>query len=394
MKIVLVALLAIAVNWPFAGIGMSGMDDLAVLQGRNPRRSLTNLTYDFDPTLKTNIALHAAASAAAAWAFSPVAGTLLAVHPMTVDAVHSVAGRSSLLCALFVLLSAAMAMRKSWVACLAFGIVACLAKEEGIALVIIVPLIVGRVAFAPFALAAALLLPAGIRAAGSGVIVPNLWMAGMPTPVGVWEYAASYLSGIANHIGLNAAAPLWLSADPLITSAWWPLGLLMIIGLGRLALSRPAAALALGSVLIYLPAMLPDPILEHRYYLFLIGASGLAASMLPRSVAIALCGLLAVGTMHRAIAYQKPESLWADADAKSNGAYRARINHAMVLAMNGNLNSAERLYRTLPRTPFIRRQLATLQLARGDMAAATRELDENNSQRARRILYEELERYR
>lgn len=385
LKYLLIAVLALASHYAFAGDGFSGMDDNVVAR-MGSHRPLLELTYDFNRKfggwIETNVLLHAGSSVVAAGLMGPFAGVMLAVHPLAADAVQSVAGRSSLLCGLLVMIAAWLAVNRAWILYAVAVVLAFLVKEEAVIAVVILPFILeGRARLWSIALIAAM-MPAGFMATYAAQMTNGLEATGMPiAPTGL-ERIGLYLSGIASHAVHNFFVPIKLSADPVIGIIVWPLGLAVLIVLGIVAYhNHVGAALAFGSLVIYLFAELPDVMFEHRLYLLVAGMSGIVASALRgRFVAagLAACMLLSVVTMHRSLTYSRPDLLWKDTLSKGES-YRARINYSAALAYVGDFSNAEKTLAGARRTPLVRQRLALYAQRRGSMSDVIKYLTESGT---------------
>ena len=333
----------------FNGAGFSHPDDLAVSQVQCCSfRPLVALTYQFNAQyggwMLVNFGLHLTSAVMLCYLAGPLAGSLLAVHPLAAAAVGSVSGRSALLLACGVLCSLIMWRWSKWLAGI-FGAVAVVAT-------------------------------AGFHVSYLGTIhaAPKYWDY-------LWNYPATVASVLQ-----KLFIPVGLSAEPMVVADPILAAVGVFVILAALALwcipkYRIGAGLLILPLLAYAVVPLPNGFYEHRAYLSIAGMSILAALALRRIHRAALLVIPAFLVMShsRAQVYSSPVTLWEDAvrQAPENG--RARLNLGAAYAYQQQWTAAQREFehavRLIPDAPLVWRNLATLHLIRGRVGDASRVLD-------------------
>jgi len=362
-----------------------------------------------------------------AWA-AFAGAAIFSAHPLLSSAVSYVAGRSSVLCAvfyflavLFFLKSLDAGMKRRPCLCavyagltLASGLLAWQAKQEAMTL--------------PVFLAALLLLKTRKRGlkyvvtlAGVSVIVAAaMWkhfqdlfnsLAGntvpfntefesvLPFPV----YIRTYLTSIVRYYFPRFLYPSALNADPqTVAVAHWysPEFVMSILVLTAVAwfILRPAktesllaaglAAILLSPLTAYALIPLADVVLEHRVYIAGLGIALLSAALFRwagknfRSLRIAVLSIVVVVfagmTIQRNRAFANNITLWEDVVRKSPGKARAHFNLALAYQLDSRANDAIREYKVTlslnPRVPATYSNIAALELDGGQLDEAEKTL--------------------
>lgn len=337
------------------GAGFSYSDDVYSLRTSRP---LLRLTYEMNERaggwMATNLAIHAAGAVVLLYLSGSLAAAgLFAAHPMTGDAVASVAGRSSLLCGALMMGSLlALKGARLW-ASAALGLLALLAKEEAVALLALVPMALffwGRRREAVFSF---------VACAVTAACLLLMWR---PDGAGAPRVNLAAASAIGSHVTANLVWPVGLTAEPDTRgSRAWPLTALY------------------PSMWPYVFADVADPILEHRAYAAVAGGMWMMSNLLPGHSWTMIAMAFAVVSWSRCRAYASPLNLYADAVVQSPRLYRPRVNYGNFLALAGMRHEAERQYAIAiglePTRPQARNNLAALRVQRGDMRGATEALD-------------------
>lgn len=357
------------------GAGFSHPDDLlawsASIHGPRPLYALTIMFNKIaGGWMLTNVALHVVCSvlvAAIAWrlfgddTLATLAGCLFAVHPLAADAVASVAGRSMLLCGMFMFTAILLMLdkRSLWLVCIAAA-PAFFVREDAGALFILLPLIAytqGRYRFTVTSVmclspAVALLAMIHQRVYAASVIPPGTTpdMAALYTPVKY--FGVHYLEAMVSTIMPRIFLPINLSAEPFVATGLEFLVVFGIIAMWLIkvyssdySIGKIIVALALAPLLIYAFSPLSDIFLEHRAYIALAGFMIFAVNLMRKHAV--LLGTIAVTVLiwmsvARCEVYATPVSLWADAVAKNPEAPRAHINYGMALYTSGRYDDARR----------------------------------------------------
>ena len=362
-------------------------------------------------------------------AWSAFAGAaIFSVHPLLSSAVSYIAGRSSVLCAVFYflavlfflkLLDAGMKRRLYLSAVyaaltLASGLLAWQSKQEAMTL--------------PVFLAALLLLKTRKRGlkyvvtlAGVSVIVAAaMWkhfqdlfnsLAGNTVPINTeFEsvlpfpiYIRTYLTSIVRYYFPRFLYPSALNADPqTVAVAHWysPEFVMSILVLAALSwfILRPAkteslppaglAAILLSPLTAYALIPLADVVLEHRVYIAGLGIALLSAALFRwagknfRSLRIAVLSIVVVVfagmTIQRNRAFANNITLWEDVVRKSPGKARAHFNLALAYQLDSRANDAIREYKVTlslnPRVPATYSNIAALELDGGQLDEAEKTL--------------------
>ena len=362
-----------------------------------------------------------------AWA-AFAGAAIFSVHPLLSSAVSYIAGRSSVLCAVFYflavlfflkLLDAGMKRRLYLSAVyaaltLASGLLAWQSKQEAMTL--------------PVFLAALLLLKTRKRGlkyvvtlAGVSVIVAAaMWkhfqdlfnsLAGntvpfntefesvLPFPV----YIRTYLTSIVRYYFPRFLYPSALNADPqTVAVAHWysPEFVMSILVLAALSwfILRPAkteslppaglAAILLSPLTAYALIPLADVVLEHRVYIAGLGIALLSAALFRwagknfRSLRIAVLSIIVVifaaMTVQRNRAFANNITLWEDVVRKSPGKARAHFNLGLAYQLDNRPSDAIREYKVTlslnPLVPATYSNIAALELDSGQLDEAEKTL--------------------
>ncbi len=353
---------------------------------------------------------------------------IFSVHPLLSSAVSYIAGRSSVLCAVFYFLAvlfflksldAGMKGRPCLCAVyagltLASGLLAWQAKQEAMTL--------------PVFLAALLLLKTRKRGlkyvvtlAGVSVIVAAaMWkhfqdlfnsLAGNTVPINTeFEsvlpfpvYIRTYLTSIVRYYFPRFLYPSALNADPqTVAVAHWysPEFVMSILVLAALSwfILRPAkteslppaglAAILLSPLTAYALIPLADVVLEHRVYIAGLGIALLSAALFRwagknfRSLRIAVLSIIVVifaaMTVQRNRAFANNITLWEDVVRKSPGKARAHFNLALAYQLDSRPNDAIREYKVTlslnPLVPATYSNIAALELDGGKLDEAEKTL--------------------
>ena len=362
-----------------------------------------------------------------AWA-AFAGAAIFSVHPLLSSAVSYIAGRSSVLCAVFYflavlfflkLLDAGMKRRLYLSAVyaaltLASGLLAWQSKQEAITL--------------PVFLAALLLLKTRKRGlkyvvtlAGVSVIVAAaMWkhfqdlfnsLAGNTVPINTeFEsvlpfpiYIRTYLTSIVRYYFPRFLYPSALNADPqTVAVAHWysPEFVMSILVLAALSwfILRPAkteslppaglAAILLSPLTAYALIPLADVVLEHRVYIAGLGIALLSAALFRwagknfRSLRIAVLSIIVVFfaamTIQRNRAFANNITLWEDVVRKSPGKARAHFNLGLAYQLDNRPNDAIREYKVTlslnPLVPATYSNIAALELDSGQLDEAEKTL--------------------
>jgi tetratricopeptide (TPR) repeat protein len=300
-----------------------------------------------------------------------LAGTLVfALHPMQTEPVAYVFARPVLMMTLFSLLALLAWLRgRHWIAA-AWLVPALLAKEEAVALPVVILLLHlslsrDRKEWRPLAAMFALAGVFGLRGLYLAASVPG---SGAASGAGIgpldylraqgavlWEYFARVLT----------LRPL--SIDPWVADPglWGWLGWLgVVVALMLGARTRMGIWIAAGVVLL-LPtsSVLPldDLAASRRLYLPLVAfgaATGLALQRLPAQWPILLALVLSIASWQRVRVWQSPSELWAEALAENPARLRPRIQLARSLPPPEALS-------ILDRAPAVQTDLAALHAERG-----------------------------
>ena len=362
-----------------------------------------------------------------AWA-AFAGAAIFSAHPLLSSAVSYIAGRSSVLCAVFYflavlfflkLLDAGMKRRLYLSAVyaaltLASGLLAWQSKQEAITL--------------PVFVAALLLLKTRKRGlkyvvtlAGVSVIVAAaMWkhfqdlfnsLAGHTVPINTeFEsvlpfpiYIRTYLTSIVRYYFPRFLYPSALNADPqTVAVAHWysPEFVMSILVLAALSwfILRPAkteslppaglAAILLSPLTAYALIPLADVVLEHRVYIAGLGIALLSAALFRwagknfRSLRIAVLSIIVVifaaMTVQRNRAFANNITLWEDVVRKSPGKARAHFNLGLAYQLDSRPNDAIREYKVTlslnPLVPATYSNIAALELDGGQLDEAEKTL--------------------
>ena len=362
-----------------------------------------------------------------AWA-AFAGAAIFSVHPLLSSAVSYIAGRSSVLCAvfyflavLFFLKSLDAGMKRRPCLCavyagltLASGLLAWQAKQEAMTL--------------PVFLAALLLLKTRKRglkyvvtlAAVSVIAAAAMWkhfqdlfnsLAGNTVPINTeFEsvlpfpvYIRTYLTSIVRYYFPRFLYPSALNADPqTVAVAHWysPEFVMSILVLTALAwfILRPVktesllaaglAAILLSPLTAYALIPLADVVLEHRVYIAGLGIALLSAALFRwagknfRSLRIAVLSIIVVifaaMTVQRNRAFANNITLWEDVVRKSPGKARAHFNLGLAYQLDSRPNDAIREYKVTlslnPLVPATYSNIAALELDGGKLDEAEKTL--------------------
>jgi tetratricopeptide (TPR) repeat protein len=331
MALVLAVCLAAygAILWN--GAGFSHPDDPhAAATHSLDFRPLLTLSYGLNRYLgggwmAVNLLLHAIASVLVLSLSGNVfAACLFAAHPLAADAIASVSGRSSILCAVFVLAALVSLKHGHRLGWLVSALCAFASKEEAAALLLLTPLLLwiwGRrkpaIYFAIFGLIFgsviyAMSLPKIEKAAQQDLRMAVRSTLDIQTP-------RRFVSTLGGYVLPRLFIPFHLSGDPdpkysAPTEA---------LGWATLLVTLPMAPYILG----YMPQFL-----EHRAYLTIAWASMLAVALLQRAswmrheLLIPIIILFIGGSIVRTYVYSSSIRLYEDAVVKSPNRGSAHVN--------------------------------------------------------------------
>ena len=398
MKSIMLIVLVSCAAWGaviFNGAGFSHPDDMAAALAWNGDRPLTSATYRMNIAagggwMVVNLVLHVISSILLyMFSGSLAAACLFAAHPMAGDAVASVAGRSSLLFAVLAL-GACLALKNGkWVYCALAAGAAFFVRQDAVNLLVILPALAWISGMRRAAAIIGLAAPARARCQWSAYAwqadvagaVPELVAAGMPSSPPPLGHAAAYAGAVFGYALPRMIAPVDLSADP---DAKFDFALALSAMLAAAMLWRKysiiGAVIAACALAPYALAPLTDVFLEHRAYLAIAGVMMAFGASLRRGAAIVFVCLFLVMANFRAAAYATPVSLWEDAAWKNPGALRPRVNLGAAYAAAGRDGEAEREFMAAhlmrPDMQMVRNNIMILRARRGDIAGASRILDE------------------
>lgn len=364
--------------------------------------------------------------------YPATAGALIfAVHPLFTEAVANVAGRFSVLCALFYFIAVLAFVRAldsegrvrqaGWILVVAVsGTLGWYAKQEVMALPLALIGIywVSRDRKNWAVLAPLALLPAGLlayyREPLAGLLLEvqsdSLLTRVASDPVLAFpSFFRTYISSITGYYLPRFAVPLGLSADPHVSEAvgWlqprFLIAVAVLSGMAWLILQgrRLDRRLAVGAVTLLLSPLtayafvpLADVVLEHRAYIPGLGIallSGWAADLALRKYGrrtMLAVGVLAVSfsvaTVHRNGVWQDSLSLWEATEAASGEKARPHVNLGQTYQLAGRTDDAVEEYahalELRPDLPVAKSNLASLFIALGRLDDAETLLTEVTSE--------------
>ncbi len=357
--------------------GFTTADDLAAAQlGYTGWRPLLGLSYAvnraFGGWIELNLLVHLAC-AVAVWLIARelfdqrvawVSAALFAVCPLAADAVLSVSGRSSSLCALFMLFGVWCLLRGQMYWAIACGVLAFGVKEEAISFLLVwAALDYGWVLKPQHYLnkQTRWVIPATLALAGVAALLlaPRLYQASVFGTPGVAHHAALFMSSVGRF------ATFHQTADPTTVVSWPYVIIATLSVIALLAVwtvggrgHRVAVALVLLSPLAaYLIAPLPDSFFEHRAYFALAGMAILFASLSQRVWPYVL-GLFIALSINRAVVYSSPIRLWEDAVEHAPEKLRPHVNLTGAYAAEGRMVEAvaqAKISHELDRTSLVAR---------------------------------------
>lgn len=363
------------------GSGFSQPDDWFAANSQDGNfRPLLTATYRLNRWLDggwmlLNLGLHIAAGCLLFALTRSIWPSLLFVaHPMAADAVASVAGRSSVLCAVFVLAALVAMDRSRWPLYVILAAAGLAAKPEAAALVLLGPIVLlWRQRYGD----ATRLLFVGVNVL---IVCLIFWSAPLeraqqaeavrsngigPAPR-IPAYMPLFLSALGGYVVPSIIRPVDLSVDPDIRYSWPS----MVIGIMTLPFTVPLWP--------YAVAPLPDVFFEHRGYLTIAFMATLATLWIGRPVAI-LLPLFIVLSWGRCDAYSSLLKLYEDAVKSSPMVARSHQNLGSAYGMAGRLNDAEREFTLAlllnPKMAGTRDNLALVYLRQGQFSKASELLD-------------------
>jgi tetratricopeptide (TPR) repeat protein len=343
---------------------------------------------------------------------APLLGAILfALHPVQVESVTYLSGRSASMAGALVLGSAVawLAGREGGHGWMGWGLspvlfAAALATKESAAALPAALLLLAAIDLRrPFRWREALRVIAphlGVLAAAAALFAASpvyarmlARSAGLRSPwVNVLTHvdAIAWLAGQVVRIDRLVADPLLPAVEGLgVRVALEAIALLGLLALGLWALRRrPALAFGLLWFLLWLPATgwwlpRPDPASERQLYLSLLGPAWIAAVWLSpwavaggvrRAAVAALLVALGIATARRSLVYADEVSFWQDVANKAPENPRAHANLGFALASRCRTAEAERaLLRALELDPGYLRAAVNLRLLREGVPLGPRE---------------------
>ena len=312
---------------------------------------------------------------------------LFGVHPLLTEAVANVAGRATLLCALFYFLAVLTFLKALdsdrfqvragwWTVTLLAGVGAWSAKQEAIILpVALAGLVWLRGGDRPWRrILPLLVVPVGIvfliRDQLANLhfgVTESQEMArlGLEEVLPIATYVRTSVSAIGTYYFPRFVVPAGLSADPYVRPAtdWYSLGFLSVLAvlsaIGWVLLRRSVRAPLLGTGLVllllspltaYAAVPLADVVLERRAYVAALGVAVLAAALfewlrrrfgsLTFVVPLAVVVLFTMMTIQRNRVWANEIALWEDAELKSGDKPRPHFNLAQAYQRAGRLSDA------------------------------------------------------
>ena len=275
------------------------------------------------------------------------AAAIFAVHPIQAEAVNYIFARGTLLAALFSVLAArSWILDRPWVATAWFA-VAMLAKEECVALPVLLALADWsrgrRFKGAPLGAMCGIALALGLRVIWAASAV-NGSQAG--SQAGISPFAYFLVQGLAIWRYLRMLiVPRGFTVDVEIASrtAWvGALGWLALVGCAA-ATRRFVGFWAIGGLLLLLPSssIFPaaDLAADRRMYLpmlALCAAAGFLAGRVDRRWAAAVVILLAAISLRYTLIWRSPEALWSEAAMRAPSKVRPRLQLARAVERAGD----------------------------------------------------------
>ena len=379
----------------FAQLGWATADDMAAGQMSAVwPRPLLGLSYAFNRWLNgywvaTNLLLHLFAVLFVFLIMKTVttrgralcAAALFSVCPLTADAVWSVAGRSSLMCSMFMLGAVWLFTRRN-LAWTLFAAGAFATKEEAAALPIIL------IALSNMKTRLKVLLSTLYVIAAACFGARTLFDVDVYAHVGFLRHVATFLTSLGRFMLLNQ------SGDPLVDVEPFHIFLVFVAVVGLIAMYQrgsselctlsfcsgvpalPIILLLFSPLAIYLFAPLPDPFFEHRAYFAVAAAAMFIASTVPMNWSKALFGIFVVLMANRLVVYSSPERLYTEAVEKAPLKLRPQVNLAGALLQQERryeaLDHMERAYAIEPKNNQVVDNLVFTYLHMGKYDEASR----------------------
>jgi hypothetical protein len=309
------------------------------------------------------------------------AAGIFAVHPIQSEAVNYIFARSTLLMALFCLLSLNDWLRgRHWRAVLWFAL-SLLAKEEAVGFPVFIGLLHlsisrNRKEWRPMALMFGLSLAFGLRVLFLTAVTKGSG-AGVQAGIGAWEYLARQGAAITGYL-LGLVVPLY-SIDPpsppdWLWFLWIPVFVLAFFASRRFSGAR-AGLWILGGLALLLPSSSIFPAADvmafRRMYLPLLAFAAAFAMYAPKQTWI--LALLAAVSIYRCYVWVSPERLWREAVHRNAHGSRPYVQLARTVEPHEALMLLERAKAMNPDSPLVASELGRLHLTSGDPGRALTE---------------------
>jgi protein O-mannosyl-transferase len=306
------------------------------------------------------------------------AAGIFAVHPMQSEAVNYIFARSTLLMAVFCLLSLNDWLGgRHWRAVLWFAL-ALLAKEEAVGFAVFIALLHLSISRnqkerRPIAAMLGLSVLLGLRVLFATAITKGSG-AGVQAGIGAWEYLARQGAVITGYL-LGLAIPVY-SIDPPSppTSLWflWATVLLLASIASRRFSGARAGFWILGGMALLLPSssIFPaaDVVAFRRMYLPLLAFAVALAMFLPKQTWI--LALLAGVSIYRCYVWANPERVWREAVHRNAYGLRPYIQLARTVEPEEAIRLLERAKTINPDSPVVFSELGRVYLTSGEPGKA------------------------
>jgi len=373
------------------GLAVGGtfhLDDYALLEGlRPPVRWLTWWSYQLNgphpaALLAVQVLLHAANAVLVRGLlgrFLPApeaqfAALMFAVHPVQAEAVNYIFARATLLSASFALLTLRDWCAGSRYRALAWTLAALAAKEDALALPLVL-LLIDRRWSAPLALQ--FLMAA---AAGGWSLYAAITTAGSGAATGSGRLWADYLvaQGVAIWRYLRLTLFPWgLTLDPELRVEWGVVGWAALAAALGCLRHRRETWMAFAGILYLLPSSsivpLADLAADRRMYLPLAAFAGVVARFpWTRATRAMLLAALALLSLRQCLVWRTEESLWRYVVARSPNTLRPKLQLARAVTPEECLALLSTAQIRWPEDDRIPAEMGRCALQAGDAAAALR----------------------
>jgi protein O-mannosyl-transferase len=309
------------------------------------------------------------------------AAAIFALHPIQSEAVNYIFARSTLLMALFCLLSLNDWLRgRHWRAVLWFAL-SLLAKEEAVgfaALIALLHLSVSRnrKEWRPIAVMFGLSLAFGLRVLFFTAVTRGSG-AGVQAGISAWEYLARQGAAVTGYL-LGLVVPLYSIDPPSPPGSLWFLWI-PVFAVAFFASRRFSGARAgfwiLGGLALLLPSSSIFPAADvmafRRMYLPLFAFAAAFAMYVPKQTWI--LPLLAGVSMYRCYVWVNPERLWTEAVHRNAHGSRPYVQLARTVEPHEAIMLLERAKAMNPDSPLLASELGRLYLTSGEPGRALTE---------------------